>query len=131
MQEYVQKSTSNTRPRKSDASSAGELSQSLAPARLGIGPSFVFGADGAALTPSSNRCSKGDVLASEILASTPVSSPDAMAATLASTAMPIPRRTHSSPSRDGRANRISRSPPNITRESANAAPEANDAKSRP
>src|SRR5262245_58905057 len=129
IQEYVQKSTSNTRPRKLAASSAGEFSQSLAQARLGMGPSFVFGEDGAALTPLSNRCSKGDVLASEIRVSTPVSSTDAMAATLASTAMPIPRRTHSSPSRDGRANRISRWPPNITRESANAAPEANDAKS--
>ncbi len=129
MHEYVQKSTSSTRPRTSAAASGGELSQALAPSRLGMGPSFVVGAGRAGLTPSTNRCSKRDVRANEIRVSTPVSSPNAMAATLASTTMPIPRRTHSSPSSDGRANRINRLPPNITRDSANAAPVANDAKS--
>src|ERR1700727_350497 len=101
MQEYVQKSTTTTLPRRATASSGGEFNQAVAPARDGKSPStgsaFAVSACDATgvpamelliamvlavgFTPSISVCSNLLVLVVDRRASTVVSHPKAMATT--------------------------------------------------
>ena len=153
MQEYVQKSISTTFPRRSCVVSFPEFSHETAPSRLGIGPSFpratsgttasagklafIATADGSASRActtgrkrSINPCSNPAVLLRESRANSPVSEPDAIAATPTNTAAPSPRRIHCSTPNDRFIILNTLFPASSASASEHAAPSANESSNK-